>query len=267
LKIGFIGSGNMSEAIISGMIVNEFSPENISILDVSKERIEFMINHYKVGSPNVKDFFENSDVLIIAVKPQIIPKVLSDYKNYIKKEHLLISIAAGVSIEKISKLTNLEKIIRVMPNTPALISKSISAITYKSQEVTDKDKKLVEKIIESIGEFVWIEESQMDAVTALSGSGPAYVFRFIEAMIDSAVLVGLSRDLSRKLVVETVLGSTLMLKETGKSPKELENQVTSPGGTTIHGLVSMEKNNFSSSIREGIKAAYLRAVELGLESK
>lgn len=107
----------------------------------------------------------------------------------------------------------------------------------------------------------------MDAVTALSGSGPAYVYRFIDAMIDSGVLIGLNRELARKLVLETVLGSTMMLKYSELSPKELESQVTSPGGTTIHGLVSLEKNNFSPSIKEGIKAAYERSVELGKENK
>ncbi len=267
MKIGFIGSGNMAEAIISGMIDKDFLSENIYILDVNKEKINYMTNRYKVISSKLEDFFSNTEILILAVKPQIVSKVLLTYKDLIKKEHLLISIAAGITIENIAKLTCTEKIIRVMPNTPALISMGISAITYESKEINENDKKIVEKIMESIGEYVWVDEKQMSAITALSGSGPAYVYRFIDALIDSGVLVGLSRELARKLVVETVLGSTMLLKETDKSPKELENQVTSPGGTTIHGLVSMEKNNFSSSIREGVKSAYLRAIELGIENK
>jgi len=204
---------------------------------------------------------------VLSVKPQIIEKVLTTYNNHINEDHLLISIAAGITIDKISNLSATKKIIRVMPNTPALISMGISALSYKSKQISDNDKKQVETIMKTIGEFVWVDESQMNAVTALSGSGPAYVYRFVDAMIDSGVLIGLTRDLARKLVLETVLGSTMMLKSSTMSPKEFESQVTSPGGTTIHGLVSMEKNNFSSSIKEGVKAAYERAIELGKENK
>lgn len=267
MKIGFIGSGNMAEAIISGMIKSNFSNSDIFILDVNLDRIKYMLEKYNVSTTEAGKFFEETDIIVLAVKPQIIDKVLSSYKNYIKKEHLLISIAAGITIDKILSLSPSEKIVRVMPNAPALISMGISALTYKSKLITDNEKKQVESLMKSIGEFVWLEENQMDAVTALSGSGPAYVYRFIDAMIDSGVLIGLNRDLARKLVLETVLGSTMMLKYSELSPKELESQVTSPGGTTIHGLVSLEKNNFSPSIKEGIKAAYERSVELGKENK
>lgn len=267
MKIGFIGSGNMAEAIISGMIKSNFSNSDIFILDVNLDRIKYMTEKYNVSTTEAGKFFEETDIIVLAVKPQIIDKVLSSYKNYIKKEHLLISIAAGITIDKILSLSPSEKIVRVMPNTPALISMGISALTYKSKLITDSEKKQVESLMKSIGEFVWLEENQMDAVTALSGSGPAYVYRFIDAMIDSGVLIGLNRELARKLVLETVLGSTMMLKYSELSPKELESQVTSPGGTTIHGLVSLEKNNFSPSIKEGIKAAYERSVELGKENK
>ncbi len=267
MRIGFIGSGNMAEAIIAGMIKSDFPKKDILILDVNQERIDLMVEKHKVSSIDIDSFFLEADIIVLAVKPQIIEKVLITYKNHIRKDHLLISIAAGITIDKILSLSSTEKIVRVMPNTPALISMGISALTYKSKQISEKDKNQVESIMKSIGEFVWLEENQMNAVTALSGSGPAYVYRFVDAMIDSGVLIGLNRDLARKLVIETVLGSTMMLKTSAKSPKELESQVTSPGGTTIHGLVSMEKNNFSSSIKEGIKAAYERAIELGKENK
>lgn len=267
MRIGFIGSGNMAEAIIAGMIKSDFPAKDILIIDVNQERIDSMVGKYNVSSIDINSFFLEADILVLAVKPQIIERVLTTYKKNIRKDHLLISIAAGIAIDKILSLSTSEKIVRVMPNTPALISKGISALTYKSTQISDGDKKKVESIMKSIGEFVWLEENQMNAVTALSGSGPAYVYRFIDAMIDSGVLMGLNRDLARKLVVETVLGSTMMLKSSNMSPKELEGQVTSPGGTTIHGLVSMEKNNFSPSIKEGIKAAYERAIELGNENK
>lgn len=267
MKIGFIGSGNMAEAIIAGMIKSNFSTKDILILDVNQERINYMVEKYKVSSIDIEIFFQEADIIVLAVKPQIIEKVLNSYKNFIRKNHLLISIAAGITIDKILSLSQTEKIVRVMPNTPALISMGISALTYKSKLINDNDKAQVENIMKSIGEYVWLEENQMDAVTALSGSGPAYVYRFIDAMIDSGVLIGLNRELARQLVLETVLGSTMMLKLSKMSPKELESQVTSPGGTTIHGLVSMEKNNFSPSIKEGVKAAYERAKELGEENK
>lgn len=267
MRIGFIGSGNMAEAIIAGMIKSDFTASDILILDINQERIDLMVEKHKVSSIDIDSFFLEADIIVLAVKPQIIEKVLTTYKNHIRKNHLLISIAAGIKIDKISSLSSSEKIVRVMPNTPALISKGISALTFKSKQISENDKNQVESIMKSIGEFVWLDENQMDAVTALSGSGPAYVYRFIDAMIDSGVLIGLNRDLARKLVVETVLGSTMMLKTSKMSPKELESQVTSPGGTTIHGLVSMEKNNFSPSIKEGIKAAYERAIELGKENK
>ncbi|MDD2370701.1 MAG: pyrroline-5-carboxylate reductase [Firmicutes bacterium] len=267
MNIGFIGSGNMSEAIISGMIAKGFQVKNLYILDVNKDRIDYMTNRYKVHSPNAEVFFSKSEVLIIAVKPQVISNVLLSYKKFIKKEHLLISIAAGITIENIAELTGIDKIIRVMPNTPALISMGISAITFRSQEIKEHEKQIVEKIMGSIGEYVWVDEQNMNGVTALSGSGPAYIYRFIEALIDGGIQVGLSRELSRKLVIETVIGSTMLLKQTNKSPKELESQVTSPGGTTVHGLDEMEKNNFSPSVIEGVKSAYLRAIELGNENK
>ncbi|KAF0091430.1 MAG: pyrroline-5-carboxylate reductase [Fusobacteria bacterium] len=267
MRIGFIGSGNMAEAIIAGMIKSDFPAKDILILDINQERIDLMVEKHKVSSTDVDSFFLETDIIVLAVKPQIIEKVLTNYKMNIKKDHLIISIAAGIKIDKILSLSASEKIVRVMPNTPALISMGISALTYKSKLISDSEKIQVESIMKSIGEFVWLEENQMDAVTALSGSGPAYVYRFVDAMIDSGVLIGLTRDLARKLVVQTVLGSTMMLKSSNMSPKELESQVTSPGGTTIHGLVSMEKNNFSSSVKEGVKAAYERAVELGKENK
>lgn len=267
MKIGFIGSGNMAEAIISGMIKSDFPNSDILIIDENPDRIKYMIEKYNVSTTDIDKFFELTEIIVLAVKPQIIDKVLTHYRNQISEKHLIISIAAGITIEKILSLSPTEKIVRVMPNTPALISMGISALTYKSKLITVNEKIQVESIMKSIGEFVWLEENQMDAVTALSGSGPAYVYRFIDAMIDSGVLIGLNRDLARKLVLETVIGSTMMLKLSNMSPKELESQVTSPGGTTIHGLVSMEKNNFSPSIKEGIKAAYERALELGKENK
>lgn len=267
MRIGFIGSGNMAEAIIAGMIKSDFPAKDILILDINQQRIDLMIEKHKVSSIDVDRFFLETDIIVLAVKPQIIEKVLTNYKNHIRKDQLLISIAAGIKIDKILSISPSEKIVRVMPNTPALISMGISALTYKSKLISENDKNQVESIMKSIGEFVWLEENQMDAVTALIGSGPAYVYRFVDAMIDSGVLIGLNRDLAEKLVVETVLGSTMMLKSSKMSPKELESQVTSPGGTTIHGLVSMEKNNFSSSIKEGVKAAYERAIELGNENK
>lgn len=257
----------MAEAIISGMLKSGTLPDDISILDVNDDRIEYMKSRYRVDAPSAAEFFKKAEVIVIAVKPQVIEKVLTVYQEMIVDANLIISIAAGISIDKIERLSGNEKVIRVMPNTPALISMGMSAISSRSSKITAEDRQTAEHILGSIGEFIWVDEAQMDAVTAISGSGPAYVYRFADSLIDSGVLVGLTRDIARKLVIETMLGSTMMLKTTGRSPKELESQVTSPGGTTIHGLAALEKNNFSSSVKEGVKAAYKRSIELGNENK
>lgn len=259
----------MAEAIFSGMLKKNTKNKDILIFDIDKDRTSYLEKKYsfKVAS-DVDELISLSDIVILAIKPQIIESVLPKISKKYINEQIFISIAAGITLDMIKGYLKTDRLVRVMPNTPALIGKGVSALClldkvfFKEEEIKD-----IESIFSSIGEYIWLEENKFNAVTAISGSGPAYVYRFIDSFIDSGVFVGLSRDLARKLVIETILGATLMVKESKEEPKVLEGKVTSPGGTTIHGLTAMEKGNFSNSINDGVKAAYKRAEELGKNKK
>ena len=255
----------MAEAIITGMIKAGYNRESILTYDTDQHKSENMKKKYGItNKSNSAELLIESDVIILAVKPQVLLKILQDISGNISKDKIVISIAAGIEIKKIKEQLATDKIIRVMPNTPALIEKGISALSIDDSSVlTNKEKELIESIFAAVGEYLWLEENQFNAVTAISGSGPAYVYRFIEAFIDSGVLIGLPRELAYKLVLETIIGSVYMVKENNEAPKSLEAKVTSPGGTTIYGLTAMEKSNFSNAIKDGVKAAYQRAEEIG----
>lgn len=255
----------MAEAIFSGMLKSGFKEENIILFDIDKNRLDSLKNKYGVNyRRDARELIEGSDIIILAVKPQMMISVCQEISQYAFENKIVVSIVAGIGLEGIKRYLKTNKMVRVMPNTPALISRGISALClYDKKYFLEEDILNIEKIFASIGEYAWLEENQFNGVTAVSGSGPAYVYRFVEAFIDSGVLIGLSRELATKLVVETVIGSIYMVKETKESPKTLEGQVTSSGGTTIHGLTAMEKSNFSNSIKDGIKAAFKRAEELG----
>lgn len=256
----------MAEAILSGMIAGGFEPSDLLVRDIDVRKLKSLEERYGVRAAADDSFFEEAGAIILAVKPQVMAGILSENKERIRKDHLLISIAAGITLKDLKQHVPTDKIVRVMPNTPALIKKGISALcSFKQLEKGEQD--LVEKIFSSIGEFLWLDEGQFNGVTAVSGSGPAYVYRFADALIDSGVLIGLPRDLARTLVVETIIGSAEMIRTTGESPKELEAKVTSPGGTTIHGLMAMEQGGFSSAVKDGVQAAWRRAAELGQDKK
>lgn len=252
----------MAEAILSGMLAGGFLPEDILVRDVDAAKLERLAGKYGVGITREEDFFDRVSLVVLAVKPQVLPKVLEESRSRISGEHLLVSIAAGIPLGEIARTSGSERIVRVMPNTPALIGQGMSALC-SLKPLRKEETALVERIFSAVGDIVWLEEVQFDAVTALSGSGPAYLFRFADALIDSGVLLGLPRDLSRKLVVQTLAGSASMIRETGESPRDLEAKVTSPGGTTIHGLMAMEDGGFSSAVKDGVLAARDRAAELG----
>jgi len=264
--IGFIGGGRMGEALIQGIIRAGLAPaDRIMVADPDENRrLHLQKTH------NVRVFSENEPVLtgcsiiILAVKPQIMDTVLSSCSSRITGSHLIISIAAGISIAFIEKkLAGTGcKVIRVMPNAPALILEGASALapgTNSSQEDLDK----AVRIFNAVGSSVVLEEKYLDAVTGLSGSGPAYVFSFIEAMIDAGLKVGLSRDISEKLVLQTILGSVKMAMQSNEHPAQLRAMVTSPGGTTIAGLHEMEAAGFHAVIMNAVEAATERSRELG----
>ncbi|MBC8284237.1 MAG: pyrroline-5-carboxylate reductase [Nitrospinae bacterium] len=267
-RIGFIGGGNMAEAIIKGMISSSLiKGTHIFVSEPNKGRQTFLTSEYKVKV--VKDNLDlarKSDVLIVAVKPQIIREVLNDIAGQVDAKKLVISVAAGVPISQIEEALSLGKkkklsVVRTMPNTPAVVQEGVTAITA-GKGVSKADLKMSREIFQSVGRTVEVSEDQIDAVTGLSGSGPAYIFMIIEALSDAGVKMGLSRDVANELTVQTVLGSAMLVRETGTSPGELKNRVTSPGGTTIAGLHALEKGSLRATLMNAVEKATLRSKEL-----
>ncbi|MCS7279805.1 MAG: pyrroline-5-carboxylate reductase [Thermodesulfobacteriaceae bacterium] len=264
-SIGIIGGGQMAEALIKGFLEkNIFLKENILVSEPIKERREYLAQSYQVQitSSNL-EVVEKRELLLLAVKPQVMASVLEEIKSKIEsKHHLIITIAAGLSISFYEKrLPEKTRLIRVMPNTCALVHRSISAIA-KGTFATEDDLSLVEKIFLAIGEVVRVEERYMDGVTALSGSGPAYVALFLEALIDGGVKVGLPRDLSEKLALTTLEGTVALIKASKKNPYEIKAMVTSPGGTTISALEIFYREGFPGIVISAINQAFERSKKL-----
>lgn len=265
-KIGFIGGGNMGEALIGGLIGSGIATaDNIICSDISAEQIKRLHNTYtiKVTTDNC-EVVRNSEILICAVKPQIMPSVLTEILNLLDMSKLIISIAAGVPLPAIETLLGKQlRLVRVMPNVPALIKEGATAVTA-GKYAQDEDIKIAMKIFSAVGKCVYIKEhALMDAVTGLSGSGPAYVFVILEALADAGVKMGLSRQDAQLLAAQTVLGATKMLMETGQHPGQLKDMVTSPAGTTISGLHALEKGKLRATLVDAVESATLRSKELG----
>ena len=265
-KIGFIGTGNMGEALIGGIIGSDSSsPENIICSDVSKERLEFMKETYGIRTTTDNlEVASLSDIVIYAVKPQIIAAVLRETADKLDMSKLIISIAAGVPMAAIEVALGKElRLIRVMPNVAALVKEGAAAIA-SGKHALKEDIELAMSIFNSVGKSIFLEENYlMDAVTGLSGSGPAYIFLIIDALADAGVKVGLSRKDSIALATQTVLGSAKMLQETGAHPGQLKDMVTSPGGTAIAGLHNLEKGGLRTTLINAVEAATNRSKELG----
>lgn len=263
MKIAIIGLGRMGSALLKGIMnAGIAKAEDIIASDPLLTEEESNLDFY--GIRTTRDnllAIRTADLIILAVKPQLFPSLAASYAGEIK-DKLIVSIIAGLSIAKLSKeLGAARRIIRVMPNTPALINEGISALAA-SPTVKEEEMALVKKIFQSLGEVVEVEEDLMDGVTGLSGSGPAYVYLMIEALTDGGVLTGLSRDLALKLATWTVQGAAKMVLETGRHPGELKDMVTSPAGTTIRGLELLEERGFRSALIAAVKAAADRSREL-----
>jgi pyrroline-5-carboxylate reductase len=261
-RIAFIGAGRMATALAVGIVKKGFSKSAITAFDVSEfasakfaEKTEIRI------APDIKDALSDADIVILAVKPQNVCEALAEARPLIK-DKLLVSILAGTKIETIRELSGCRRIVRVMPNTPALIGEGISVFCH-SEGLSVSDINMVENILSAVGAVCQVKECQMDAVTGLSGSGPAYVFDFIQALSDGGVAAGLSRDIALKLAAQTVKGAASLVIETGEHPSVLREQVTSHGGTTARGLSILEKNAFRGIVSEAVTAAAERSKELG----
>ncbi|NIP31529.1 MAG: pyrroline-5-carboxylate reductase [Candidatus Dadabacteria bacterium] len=266
--IGFIGSGNMAEALVKGLIASKkFNKKDIIISDISKKRLSYMSSEYGLSTTdNNREVAEKSEIIVFAVKPNILTNVLDEIKNSVRKNKLYVSIAAGVKSSTINKAINKKlRFVRVMPNTPCLVLEGASAIFF-NEVCSDDDKLTVLDIFNSVGKAYEVSNEEMlDAVTGLSGSGPAFVSIFIESLSDAGVKMGLSRKLASDLAIQTVLGTSKMIFETDKHPAELKDMVASPGGTTIRGVSSLEKEGFRNAVVSAVESATLRSIELSKE--
>jgi pyrroline-5-carboxylate reductase len=270
-KIAFIGSGAMAEAMISGLLRRKLArPENLRASDTRVERVEEL--HGKYGVQPFTDnnqAAEKADVVVLSVKPQRLTEVLGNLKEAVPADAVVLSIVAGATIDKISKGLKHTAVVRSMPNTPAQIGEGIT-VWIASPTVSEPQKETARTILGAFGEEVNVDdENYLDMATALSGTGPAYVFIFMEAMIDAGVHMGFSRRVSEQLVVQTLKGSVDYYEAINQKASvhvaALKNQVTSPGGTTAEALYYLEKAGFRTAISRAIWAAYQRSLELGKE--
>lgn len=263
--IGFIGGGNMGEALIRGLLAAQAVPAgNIIVSDVVPERLRHLKETYHVGTtPDNQGLVSESDVVVLAIKPQVMEEVLSALGEEVTEEKLLVSIMAGVPMARILGALGREaRLVRVMPNTPALALAGAAAYALGGL-ARPEDSETVRDIFEAVGTAFEVEEKLLDAVTGLSGSGPAYVLAFIEALADGGVWAGLDRDTAFGLAVQTVLGTAVLLAESNQHPAELREMVTSPGGTTIEALSVLEAGGFKGLVMDAVFAAAKRAEALG----
>lgn len=262
--IGFIGCGNMAQAMLGGIVKADItSPDNIIVSRRSKDILEVLKNKYNINiTTDNKKVAEFSDILILAVKPIMYGTVIEEIKNSVKEGVIIVTIAAGISIDFVEKAFGRDmKVIRTMPNTPALVGEGMSALC-KNSLINNEELEEVKIIFESFGKAEVIDEKLMDSIPAVSGSSPAYVFMFIEALADGAVLRGMPRDKAYKFAAQSVLGAAKMVLETGEHPGSLKDKVCSPGGTTIEAVYSLEKDNFRGSVISAMESCTKKAIEM-----
>ena len=263
-KIGFIGAGNMATAIINGMLNND--PQNaarICVFDVDSEKRLLMTEKGVAAADSCSALAGQCDIIVLAVKPQNYPEVLADIKDSVRDNTVLVTIAAGISIDKVRKGVGKNcPVVRVMPNTPLLLGKGASALC-RSENISDEDFDEVYRMFSFSGEAVILPESQMNAVIAVNGSSPAYFYLFAKAMVDYAVSVGIDPSTALCLAAKTMEGSAEMLRKSGDSPEVLIQKVSSKGGTTIEALKVLSEREVPQAIMEAMAACTRRAEELG----
>ena len=265
LTIAFIGAGNMAQALIQGLIATErLAAQRIVASDPDKGRLGNLRSELSVRvTSNNREAVADADVVVLATKPQVLSLVLEELAPVLPPDALVISIAAGVPTRKIQgALTEGVRVVRTMPNTPALVGAGATAIAA-GLHATEEDMVLTQRLFESVGIVVRVLESHLDAVTGLSGSGPAYVFSMIEALRDAGVREGLSEPIALRLAAQTVQGAARLLLESGEPPETLRERVTSPGGTTLAGLQALQEQGFHDAVAGAVRAATRRSSELG----
>ena len=272
LKISFIGGGNMASALIGGLIQQGAQSSHISVADPYEPTRQNLEKNFKIATTaNIQGLAEkikDADVLVLAVKPQQFKEAAAELLsvfNQSSKKPLCLSVAAGIRTQDMARWLNHTRLIRAMPNTPALIGQGMTGL-FASTEATQDDRNNAESICSAVGEITWVNnEKQIDDITAVSGSGPAYVFAFIEALEKAAIAQGLSSDQARLLATQTVLGAATLASQSTESPGTLRERVTSKGGTTYAALQVLEKLNWSGIIGEAVAAASARGAEMGEE--
>jgi pyrroline-5-carboxylate reductase len=263
MRIAFIGGGAMGEAIVRCLLTRKVTaPQDVMISDISPVRRELLNREYGVNTltDNGKAV-ANADLIILAVKPQNLPQVMEEIEGLASRQ-LVLSIVAGATLSSLRQGLNHSSVVRAMPNMPAQIGEGVTIWTATA-ETRQKQKKLAQTVLGALGKEIYVvDEKYLGMATALSGSGPAYVFLFIEALVDAGVHIGLPRDMAQELVIQTIIGSTRTVEKTGKHPADLRNMVTSPGGTTTEALFRLEKGGFRSLLLEAVAAAYKKAKRL-----
>lgn len=267
--IGFIGGGNMAEAMIRGLVRGGHVPsDRVAASGPRTERLDELKREYGIDTTtNNRELVQRCGIVVLAIKPQIMDKVLREITDQINPATLVVSIAAGVDTETIEEsLPDGMRVVRAMPNTPALVGAGATAIS-PGKHASQADLTVARALFDAVGITVELEELHLDAVTGLSGSGPAYIFLILEALADAGVKVGLSRRNAQRLAAQTVMGSAKLLLETDEHPGKLKDMVTSPGGTAIAGLHTLEQGGLRTTLINAVETATKRARELGRGGK
>ena len=265
MNIGFIGGGTMAEAILGGMLDGGVAVAgDVMIGEPVPVRRDYLAERYGVGVSDANGpVVTASELVVMAVKPQDLPKVYGDIGGRFNQDQSIMSIVAGAKMKSLADGMRHDGIIRVMPNTPAQIGEGMTMWTCASS-VSSAHRETTAAILSTIGDEIYVDdEKYLDMATALSASGPAYVFMILEAMIDAGVYVGLPRDVARRLALQTVKGSIELVAQTGRHPAELKDMVTSPGGTTAEGLQALERAGVPAAVVDAVNAAYLKSIRLG----
>jgi pyrroline-5-carboxylate reductase len=265
MKIAFIGGGNMAEAILAAILKTKLAnPDVITVSDIDELKRTNLERKYQIKTTgDNRQAILGKDIVILAVKPQVLTEVMKGIQGQLKTEQLVLSIIAGKSIQSISAGLDHNCIVRSMPNTPSQIGKGMTVWTATSQ-VTAQQREWSGSILGAMGIQILVDdEKYLDMATAISGSGPAYVFLFVESLVEAAIKLGFTPEVAQKLVIQTLDGACDLLQQSGKSPQELRKMVTSPGGTTAEAIATFETSNFSEIIAKAVMAAYEKAKKLG----
>lgn len=262
LKVGFIGLGNMGSAMAKGLSNSNLA--EVFGFDIDKTKVENVDTNKVKVLDSAEQVIENSKYVILAVKPQYYKDLLSEIKPFIKDDQIIVTVAPGFTISSIKKyLGENIKVVRTMPNTPALVNEGMTAYCFLDSDISDQDHEDVKKILSSFGKYINIKEEDIEAFITIAGSSPAYSYVYMEAMADAAVSFGLSRDVSYELAAQALKGAAQMVLESKKHPAVLKDSVCSPGGGTIQAILKLEETGFRSSIIQSMKAVYEKSIEQG----